>query len=118
MVEEETPKKKVHPKGRMRSIRIDDRTWERANEIARMQNTTVSDIIRGYLRDLRTNHRLNPSQLQGQRPVRKKSVVELTTAQLRELKKVCPHPEDQITAVALGKFCGVCGGRINEPGNE
>ena len=107
--------KELNQKGnRVRAVRIDDKVWEKTLHLAKMNQTSATDIIVRYLRNLDDTSRVKP----GTRPRR-------YTADGRRTQSLSPQPQtrpkvDQETCLhgaepkeVFGRlYCTECGKRF------
>jgi hypothetical protein len=103
------------PGNRVRGVRIEDKTWEKTLQLARMNETSATDIIVRYLRNLddtsKVKRGLTPRRYtaDGRRTssLRKQPIVRPPVD-----KETCPHSAEP-KEVYSRFYCTECGKRFN-----
>lgn len=113
------PKKKRRPYGggfKPRSIRVDDKTWTHAREVAEQNGIGVSEMVVAYLRTLRVKKPTGLPRAQAAALVKAQNgrttagkFARPAVGPRSEIidQKTCPHP--QIRELGAATFCRRCG---------
>jgi len=90
-----------------RTIRVDDETWERATQVAREKNTTITAMVLDYLRTLSPQTKHKGSQLRystNLEPARPPPTMKRKPVE-------CGHPK--VRDLGFVKICAACGRKVS-----